>query len=51
MDTIEPVPVIIIEGILIFYFPEIRVKKNIEFVYVRINFVFSLEFISNEIIC
>ncbi|CAF3203481.1 unnamed protein product [Rotaria socialis] len=24
MDTIEPVPVIIVEGILIFYFPEIR---------------------------
>jgi hypothetical protein len=26
MDTIEPVPVIIIEGILVFYFPEIRVR-------------------------
>lgn len=28
MDTIEPVPVIIIEGILIFYFQEIRVRQK-----------------------
>lgn len=46
-DTIEPLPVIIVEGILVFYFPSIRVKffvffsfrtkKNIEF-FLRIFF-------------
>jgi hypothetical protein len=50
MDTIEPVPVIIIEGILIFYFPEIRVKKH-RVCLCSNKFYFSLEFISNEIIC
>lgn len=39
MDTVEPVPVIIIEGILIFYFPEIRVRNYIDEISVKYFFL------------
>lgn len=28
-DVIEPVPVVIVEGILVFYFPEVRVSQRV----------------------
>ena len=33
-DTIEPLPVIIVEGILVFYFPAVRVRISFSFVFV-----------------